>query len=352
MRALGEGYTNLEFDLASGSRGSRHAHVSAALCEATGAEDALVVNNCAAAVLLALDEFARGREVVVARNQLVEIGGGFRLPDVLARSGATLIEVGTTNKLYLRDYEHALSTRTGLFFRSHASNFTIAGFTAEVAPPELAELGRRVGVPVFEDLGSGALVDLARYGLPHERTVQEALAQGMDLVAFSGDKLLGGPQAGILVGRTALIARLRANPLVRALRVDKTTLAALAATLTLYLTGNVKRVPFYAMIGAEPAALRARAEHIAARLCEEGIDADVAMSEGFVGGGSLPLAPLASCAVAIRARRGNAGDLAARYRASRPPLIARVADDRVLIDVRTIPPERDDALIALLCGVP
>jgi L-seryl-tRNA(Ser) seleniumtransferase len=348
MHALGAGYTNLEFDLASGARGSRYTHVSAALREATGAEDALVVNNCAAAVLLVLDEFARGREVVVARNQLIEIGGGFRLPDVLARSGATLIEVGATNKVYLRDYEHALSARTGLFFRSHASNFTISGFTADVAPRELAALGRRACVPVFEDLGSGALVDLARFGLPHERTAPEAIAEGMDLVAFSGDKLLGGPQAGIIVGRTALIARLRANPLVRALRVDKATLAALAATLALYLTGNVERIPFYAMIGAEPASLRARAERLALRLRDAGIEADAVASEAFVGGGSLPLAPLASWAVALRARDGDATALAARARASRPPLVARIAEDRVLIDVRTIPPERDEELIALL----
>ena len=264
MTSIAGGYSNLEFDLAPGTRGSRYARVSTLLHETTGAEDALVVNNCAAAVLLILDTFAKGREVVVSRNQLIEIGGGFRLPDVLARSGARLVEVGATNKVYLSDFERALTVDTALLLRSHTSNYRIEGFTADVAPSEFAALGRRVGVPTVEDLGGGALVDLSTYGLPHERTVPEAVRDGIDLVAFSGDKLLGGPQCGIVVGRAAAVARMRANPLLRALRTDKATLAALAATLRLYLRdGDVNEIPFYAMLRLGPQALIARARGIA-----------------------------------------------------------------------------------------
>ncbi|HZW75958.1 MAG TPA: L-seryl-tRNA(Sec) selenium transferase, partial [Caldimonas sp.] len=228
------GATNLEFDLEAGTRGSRYERTSALLRAATGAEGALVVNNCAAAVLLVVDTFARSagdaREVVAARGELFEIGGGLRLPDVLARSGATLVEVGTANKTYVEDFERALSARTALLLRTHPANVRVEGFVAAPSGAQIAELGKRAGVPAFEDLGSGALVDLERFGLPHERTVQEAITDGFDLVAFSGDKLLGWPQAGIVAGKSAAIARLRANPLLRALRVDKTTLAALGAT--------------------------------------------------------------------------------------------------------------------------
>ena len=250
VERLSHGYTNLEYDLAAGERGSRYSRTTSLLRELTGAQDALVVNNCAAAVLLVLDTFAKGREVVVARNQLVEIGGGFRIPDVLERSGAHLREVGATNKVYLDDFERVLSPQTALLLRVHPSNYSIEGFTHDVSASELAALGARVGVPVVEDLGSGALVDLAEYGLPHERTVMEAVNDGVGLVAFSGDKLLGGPQAGVVLGRANLIARLRDNPLVRALRVDKMTLAALAATLQLHRTAESRgRIPLYRMLG-------------------------------------------------------------------------------------------------------
>jgi L-seryl-tRNA(Ser) seleniumtransferase len=349
MNAIAGGYSNLEYDLESGARGSRYARLSTLLRAVSGAEDAIVVNNCAAAVLLILDTYARGREVIVSRNQLIEIGGGFRLPDVLARSGATLVEVGTTNKVYLRDVERALTAQTALFLRSHPSNFRIAGFVADIAPAELAALGKRTGVPVVEDLGTGAIVDLEDYGLPHERTVREAIADGIDLVAFSGDKLLGGPQAGIIVGRAAPIARLRANPLLRALRVDKATLAALGATLQLSLTAEGRsRIPFYAMIGASLADLRARALALAGRLGASGLDARVDAAIGYVGGGSLPLAEVPSIAVSVHPRSGDANALAARYRAATPPLIARSEGDRVSVDLRTIPPERDAELAQLL----
>jgi L-seryl-tRNA(Ser) seleniumtransferase len=310
------------------------------------------VNNCAAAVLLVLDTFARApdgsaREVIVARNQLVEIGGGFRLPDVLARSGAALVEVGATNKVRIDDYARALTPRTALLLRAHASNYRIEGFTSDVSGAELVALGARAGVPVVEDLGSGALVDLRGYGLPHERTVQEAVADGIDLVAFSGDKLLGGPQAGIIVGRTAAIARVRANPLLRALRVGGTTLAALGATLRLHLDdASRERIPFYRMLALSLDDLAARADSLRTRL--DGLDVRVERSEGYAGGGTLPLAVLASIALAWHPARGGVDAAAARLRHGSPPVVARVDGDRVLIDLRTIPPERDEELLSAL----
>jgi L-seryl-tRNA(Ser) seleniumtransferase len=346
------GASNLEYDLDSGTRGSRYDRLGALLRAATGAQDALVVNNCAASVLLVLDTFARApdgsaREVIVARNQLVEIGGGFRLPDVLARSGAALVEVGATNKVRIEDYARALTPRTALLLRAHASNYRIEGFTGEVSGAELVALGARTGVPVVEDLGSGALTDLRAYGLPHERTVQEAVADGIDLIAFSADKLLGGPQAGVIVGRTAAIKRLRANPLLRALRVGGTTLAALGATLRLHLDDASRgRIPFYRMLATSLEELRARGESLRVRL--DGLDVWVERSEGYAGGGTLPLAELESIALAWRPTRGGVDAAAARLRHATPPVVARVEGDRVLIDLRTIPPERDDALVAAL----
>ncbi len=346
------GASNLEYDLDAGTRGSRYDRLGALLRAATGAEDALVVNNCAAAVLLVLDTFARApdgsaREVVVARNQLVEIGGGFRLPDVLARSGATLVEVGATNKVRIEDYARALSPRTALLLRAHASNYRIEGFVADVSGAELVALGARAGVPVVEDLGSGALADLRAYGLPHERTVQEAVADGIDLIAFSGDKLLGGPQAGIIVGRTAAVKRLRANPLLRALRVGATTLAALGATLRLHLEdGSRARIPFFRMLALSLDELAARADGLRMRLNE--LDLRVERTDGYAGGGTLPLAPVASVALAWRPPHDDANAAAARLRHCAPPVVARVEGDRVLIDLRTIPPERDEELVAAL----
>lgn len=349
MTAVASGYSNLEFDLEAGERGSRYARVTALLRETTGAEDGIVVNNCAAAVLLILDTFAKHREVIVSRNQLVEIGGGFRLPDVLRRSGATLVEVGATNRVYLDDFTRALSANTALLMRSHTSNYRIEGFTADVAPAEIAALGQRVGVPSVEDLGSGVLVDLERWGLPHERTVREVVADGIDLVAFSGDKLLGGPQAGVIVGRSALIARLRTNPLLRALRIDKATLAALGATLRLYCEpSDIESIPFYAMVAATNESLRARGEALAAPLRAAGRDAHVLVTTGYAGGGSLPMHGIASIGLAVRPLRGDANSYAARLRAARPPLIGRAVDDRVLLDLRTIPPQRDIDVASIL----
>jgi len=346
MIAVAGGYSNLEFDLASGTRGSRYARVSSLLRATTGAADALVVNNCAAAVLLILDTFAKGREVIVSRNQLVEIGGGFRLPDVLRRSGATLVEVGTTNRVYVRDFERALSTDTALLMRSHMSNYTIEGFVADVSAADLAALGKRAGVPSVEDLGGGALVDLVPYGLPYERTVIDAVRDGIDLVAFSGDKLLGGPQAGIIVGTASAIARMRANPLLRALRVDKATLAALAATLRLYVQpGGHERIPFYAMVRQTRAELHARVHAFVARFANAP-DARLSGVEtlAYAGGGAAPMATLPSYALALADFEHGPNAVAARLRARSPRVVARVDGALALIDFRTIPPEREDEL--------
>jgi L-seryl-tRNA(Ser) seleniumtransferase len=343
IHAIGRGYSNLEYDLAAGERGSRYSRVTDALCQATGAQDAIVVNNCAAAVLLLLDTYARGRETIVARNQLVEIGGGFRIPDVLERSGSTLVEVGTTNRVYAHDYERALSPRTALLLRTHPSNYRIEGFTNDVSGEELVTLGRRAGVPVVEDLGSGALVDLAEYGLPRERTVQEAIADGIDVVTFSGDKLLGGPQAGVIVGNARFVAPLRNNPLLRALRVDKTTIAALAATLELYRDpASRTRIPIFRMLGVTLDELRARAQPYLAALPS----AALVEAPASVGGGSLPQTNVPSIAVALTVHRPDA--IAAALRRADPAIVARIDEGRLLFDLRTIAPEEDAVVIATL----
>jgi L-seryl-tRNA(Ser) seleniumtransferase len=340
----GSGYSNLEYDLVEGRRGSRYARATSLLQSVTGAQDALVVNNCAAAVLLILDTFAKNREVVVARNQLIEIGGGFRLPDVLQRSSARLVEVGATNKVYLEDYKRALTPDTALLLRSHPSNYRIVGFTHDALASDLVTLGKRAGIPVVEDLGSGALVDLAEYGLPHERTVQDAIAEGIDLIAFSGDKMLGGPQAGIIVGKSVLIARMRSNPLLRALRIDKLTLAALAQTLRLYLSPETRRqIPFYAMLGVPLQELRARAQ----RYVESVPGLQTADTNAYVGGGSLPESAIPSVAVALAPPRG-ADDAALRLRRAGTPIVPRIDEGRLLLDLRTIPPSDDARVIAAL----
>ena len=343
-RRIGEGYSNLEYDAYEGRRGSRYARVTALLQSLTGAQDALVVNNCAAAVLLILDTFAKGREVIVARNQLVEIGGGFRLPDVLERSGARLVEVGATNKVYASDFQRALSPQTALLLRSHHSNYRISGFTHEVDGREICALGRRAGIPVVEDLGSGALVDLAQYGLPHERTVQESLAEGTDLVAFSGDKVLGGPQAGIIVGTAPLIARLRNNPLLRALRVDKLTFAALGETLRLYAVPELRaEIPFFAMLSATLAQLRERAQRYTQAIAA----CSVAETTAFVGGGALPEHGVPSLAICL------AGDshTAASLRRMATPIVARVENGNTLLDLRTILPAQDAQVVRALQSI-
>ncbi len=344
VEQIGAGYSNLEYDLERGERGSRYGRAVSLIRAVTGAEDALVVNNCAAAVLLILDTFAKGRDVVVARSQLIEIGGGFRLPDVLERSGAHLVEVGATNKVYLKDYETACSPHAALLMRAHPSNFAISGFTEDVEPKELVSLGHRAGIPVIEDLGSGALGDLAEYGLPHERTVQEAIADGIDLITFSGDKLLGGPQAGIIVGSATLIARLRTNPLLRALRVDKMTLAALIETLRLWAAPERRNeIPFYAMLATTIETLRGRAAAYVKAI--EGVQ--ILETTSYAGGGSLPQAALPSIAVAVEPVAGATAG-AAKLRRNDRPVIARIEGGRLLLDLRTIQPSEDSIAIAAL----
>ncbi|TAM56596.1 L-seryl-tRNA(Sec) selenium transferase [bacterium] len=350
---IGAGYSNLEFDLREGVRGSRYERVNALLREVTGAEDAVVVNNNAAAVLLVLDTFAKGHEVVVARSQLVEIGGGFRIPDVLRKSGCTLVEVGATNKTYRSDYERALTPQTALLLRCHPSNYRIEGFTREVEAAELASLGARSGIPVVEDLGSGTLIDLARYGLPGEPTVRQVVEAGVDLVTFSGDKLLGGPQAGIIVGRRALIARMRANPLLRALRVDKLTLAALAATLRLHAQpGGLERIPLYALLARPVERIEELLEGVRERLAGRiGADLRVEESVAFVGGGALPTATIRSRALAVHPHRGGAEALARRLRESRPAIVGRLEGNDVLLDGRALRDEDFEIVYGALARI-
>jgi L-seryl-tRNA(Ser) seleniumtransferase len=343
-RAIDEvarGYSNLEYDLDRGERGSRHDHLRGLLRELTGAEDALVVNNNAAATVLGLAALAAGREVVVSRGELIEIGGSFRLPEILALSGGTLVEVGTTNKTHRRDYEAAIRPATGLLLKVHRSNFAIVGFTSEVLAEELVALGRARGVATMIDLGSGALADRESqraWGLPAEPTVAETVATGADLVTFSGDKLLGGPQAGIAVGTRAAIAAARAHPLMRALRPDKLTLAALAATLACYRDGELARVPVLRALGAPAAALRAAADRLAAAIgAVPGITVAVEPCRSTVGGGAMPTAELPSWAVTLRAEGGGSADALDRgLRVAAVPVVGRIEDGRVWLDVRTI----------------
>jgi L-seryl-tRNA(Ser) seleniumtransferase len=339
------GAVSVEYDLGAGRRGERHGHASRLLAELAGAEDGVVANNNAAAVLLALAALASRKEVIVARGELVEIGGGFRIPDVLRRSGAKLVEVGTTNRTYVRDYAAAITERTGAILRVHASNFKITGFVARPEDRSLGSLAHERGVAFIHDLGSGTLLDTSRYGLAREETVAEAVAAGADVVTFSGDKLLGGPQAGLAVGRAAAIAALRAHPLMRALRPDKLTLAALVATLELYRDGRAEsELPVWRMIAATPSALAKRARSLAAQLTAGGIECEVIETASTVGGGSLPEETQPSRAVAIGARHGRANETTARLRAAEPPIITRIVDDRAALDLRSVAPEDDEML--------
>ena len=340
------GYSNLEYDLAAGARGSRYVHAARLLAELTGAQAALVVNNNAAAVTLALAALCAGQEVLISRSELVEIGGGFRIPDVLRQSGARLVEVGTTNRTYVRDYAAALTEQTAAILCVHSSNFKIIGFTHHPTRAELAELAHAHGRLLIDDVGSGALLDTTAYGLAPEPTPQASLAAGADVVTFSGDKLLGGPQAGIIVGRQALIDRLRAFPLTRALRVDKLTLAALHATLLHYRRGDLTRIPIWAMIAATTDDLATRAHAWVDALEARGLNAEVVAAESTVGGGSLPGESLPTRALALAV--ASPDDLATRLRRGTPPVIARIEGDRLLFDPRTVLPEQDDALLAAI----
>ena len=337
--AVSRGYSTLEYDPAAGGRGQRGAHVEPLLCRLTGAESALVVNNNAAAVLLILSALAAGGEVVTSRGELVDIGGSFRMLEIMAACGAVLREVGATNKTRLSDYADAIGDQTRALLKVHTSNYRIVGFTESVSSAALAELGRARGIPVIEDLGSGCLVDLKPLGIRDEPTVQAAVKSGVDVLSFSGDKLLGGPQAGIILGRRCWLDRLKRHPLARALRVDKLTLSALEATLQAYEDGTAfQEIPVLAMLARKSEALRQEAEALCARLRGAGIRAEVVPTENPVGGGSVPTQTLPGFAVAVTPS-DNADALEARLRRRSRPIIVRIAHGRCLLDLRTLFPE-------------
>ena len=346
--AASAGYSDLEFDLSSGRRGSRQSHLQYLLKEITGAEASLVVNNNASALLLGLSALADGKEVIVSRGEAVEIGGGFRVPDVMEQSGAVLIDVGTTNRTYVRDYANSLTPQTGVFLKAHASNFKVEGFTAEVSIGELVELGRVNDIPVIHDVGSGALLDTDKYGLAHEPTPQESISAGAGLVMFSGDKLLGGPQAGIISGDRALVEKLSRHPLARAIRIDKISLASLTATLMHYLKGEAEaKIPIWKMISADPDQIRLRAQKWKESLQ---VDAEIIESKSAVGGGSLPGETLNSWSLAINSVgvSGGAQALVKRLRENVPPIIARIEGDKVLLDPRTVMENEEDLVVDAL----
>lgn len=343
-----EGYATLEYDLDEGRRGSRAVHAEHLLTRLTGAEAALVVNNNAAAVLLMLAALCRDQEVIISRGQLVEIGGGFRIPDVLAQSGARLVEVGTTNRTHRRDYADAITADTAAILAVHHSNYKIIGFAGQPDLADLAATAHEQGLLLLFDQGSGALRDVGVYGLEPEPTVLDGIKAGCDVVAFSGDKLLGGPQAGILIGRAALIERLRRHPLARAVRADKLALAALAATLTHYLTDDPAAIPVWRMIARPLDDIAAEAEAWAARLRSAGLDAATTPGESFVGGGSLPGQSLPTRVVAVTPHDVGPDELAARLRAAPTPVIARIRDGRLLLDPRTVLPGQADVLLRVL----
>ncbi len=350
LNAISGRYSNLEFNLDQGRRGSRYSAVEELLCELSGAEAALAVNNNAGAVLLCLDALARDKSVILSRGELVEIGGAFRIPDVMAKSGAILKEVGTTNRTHLRDYRQAIASDTGLLLKVHTSNYAIVGFTAAVGLAELVALGRQFDLPVMEDLGSGNFIDLTRYGLCAEPTVQASVSAGVDVVTFSGDKLLGGPQAGLIVGKRALLDKVKANPLTRALRIDKLTLAALEATLRIYRDESqaVTQIPTLRMLFMKEPEIRGRAMQLAEglrALDHVPITVELLDLPSRAGGGALPLLALPSCCVGVRIAGRSANSIETALRQNRPAVIGRIENDLFVMDPRTI---QDDEIATIV----
>ncbi len=346
-------YSNLEFDLKQGKRGSRYSTVEGILREISGAQAAMVVNNNAAAVLLCLDEIANGKQVVISRGELVEIGGSFRIPDVMAKSGGTLVEVGTTNRTHEKDYEDAVCQETALFLKVHTSNYSVVGFTASVSLEKLVALGKKFNIPVMEDLGSGTFIDFSKYGLLKEPTVQESIAAGVDLVTFSGDKLLGGPQAGIILGKKPYIDRIRMNPITRALRIDKMTLAALESTLCLYRDEKkaINRIPTLRMLTTPMEYLEKKATDLKAgieTIGDDRIEVNILDLSSKTGGGALPLLNLPSRCTAIRIRGMSANMLERKMRFSAPPIIGRIENDFFILDPRTLLDEEIEMIIDAL----
>lgn len=338
---VGRGYSNLEFDLAKGERGQRYDHVNSLLCALTGGEDSLIVNNNASAVLLVLNTLAEEKEAIVSRGELIEIGGEFRIPEIMQKSGSLLREVGTTNRTRLADYENAVNADTGLILKVHTSNFRIVGFTEEVDIESLAALGRSRGIPLMDDLGSGCLMDLEQFGLQHEPTVRETLAAGADVVTFSGDKLLGGPQAGIIVGKKDILEKIKKNPLNRALRIDKFTLAALEATLMHYLVPETAPQKLRALkaLTESPATVKKRALKLMTRLRKENLDAlQFSLREDFAvaGGGSLPTQKIPTTLVGIKSGKIPAGKMEEKLRKVEVPVVVRTDKDEILVDLRTV----------------
>jgi len=343
MQEIAQGYSNLEYDLTRGKRGSRLIHAESVLSKLTGAEAGVVVNNNASAVLLTLAALSNRKRAVIARSQLVEIGGGFRVPDVMKQSGAKLVEVGTTNRVHLRDYEEAVSDPTGVVMRAHRSNFKIIGFTEEPDLKDIVSVAHKAGVPVVDDLGSGSFLDTAAFGLIHEPTVQETLEAGVDVVTFSGDKLLGGPQAGLILGRKDLLAKIKKHPLARAVRADKIALAGITATLLHYLKDEaVREIPIWQMISMTQDQARIRAETWWNTIGH----GEVIPSESTVGGGSLPGESLPTYVLALDVRSPDR--FLSKLRDSTPPVIGRTENDRVLLDPRTVLPEQDSPLLMIL----
>ena len=355
LRLTGTHYSNLEYDLAAGARGRRDVHTARLLARLMGAEAAIVVNNNAAAVFLVLNALAKGGEVIVSRGELIEIGDAFRIPDIMTESGAVLREVGTTNRTRLADYERAINDRTRLLLRVHPSNFRIVGFTERPSLEELVELGRRASLPVFEDLGSGCLVDLSAYGF-EEPVARASLAAGASVVSFSGDKLLGGPQAGVIAGKKELVERIRRSPLFRALRVDKLTIAALEITLLAYLRGALNEIPALRMIRfpAEEIERRARAfvERLRPQLSSGEVEIEIRSGQSVIGGGSTPAQHLTTCLISVASVRHSTAQLETRLRrpAAGEPVLARIEDETLVLDLRTVFPEQEPALAAALAA--
>ncbi len=355
MLAVSDGYSNLEFDLAAGTRGSRYTHLADTLTALSGAEDALAVNNNAAAILLALSTLASDKEVIVSRGEAVEIGGGFRIPDVLAQSGARLVEVGTTNRTYVEDFTSAITPATAAILRVHSSNFCILGFTHEPALDALVEKARQHDIPVIYDLGSGSLLDTAAFGLHREPPVQETIAAGCAVVTFSGDKLLGGPQAGLIVGKSDLIARMKRHPLARALRLDKTTIAGLEATLAHYHRHEAQtHIPVWQMISARPERLKRRArawQRAIASAHGQLLSTTVVSGESAIGGGALPGETLPTWVLRLSSPVRSSDWLAKQFRSGSPPLVVRIEDEAVVLDPRTVLPAQDQAVRHILASL-
>ncbi len=341
VTAAAGSYSNLEYEIAKGKRGKRYSHIKDIICELTGAEDAVVVNNNAAAVLICLDTFAKGKEVIVSRGELVEIGGSFRIPAVMQSSGAVLREIGTTNKTHLSDYENALCGNTAIFLKVHQSNYKVIGFTEEVSSEQLVKLGKEYRIPVVDDLGSGCMISLKKYGIHDEPTVQDVIKSGVDLVTFSGDKLLGGPQAGIIAGKAKMIQKIQENPMLRALRIDKMTFAALEATFMQYLDEEevINNIPTMRMLTQPGETIKKRAKRILSSLRKSvsgRAELDIIPDHSRAGGGSLPEADFPTFAVSIKPLSFSVNELEKRLRLGSPPVIARIKEDMMLVDARTV----------------